>query len=81
MTQERDNQNNFASLLRYWPIITSVLLVAVSWGVAITKFQAVENEISSLKVEAKENQQVLTILQVDIREIKTSLEFIKDKVQ
>ena len=55
--------------------------MAVTWGTFITKFSSIESEVNTIKIEAKADQAVLTTLQIDIREIKTSLEFIKEKVR
>lgn len=81
MEREPQKPSAIEVIKNYWFIIAFFLGMAVTWGTFITKFSSIESEVNTIKIEAKADQAVLTTLQIDIREIKTSLEFIKEKVR
>jgi len=78
---DSNNTSWINNLPRWIPTILIVVSFLLSWGGAVVKFSSLQNEVESLKTQIKTSDQTSVTLQIDIREIKTSLEFIKEKIQ
>lgn len=76
-----DTQKMPDSVMKYWPIILCFLGLAVTWGTFLARFSSAEADISKLETRVSETDTTLTTIRVDISEIKTSLNFIKEKVK
>lgn len=74
-------QNGFTTIAKFWPIITSIILVAVSWGVAISKFTSVEKELTTLQADVREYRTANIEILTKLGKLETSIEFIKEKVR
>lgn len=81
MGKSAENTTIIDSLAKYWVIITFFVGMAVTWGVFSAQFSSAQKDISALRSKVEASDATFTQLKVDIQEIKTTLEFIKDKVR
>jgi hypothetical protein len=71
----------YTNLIKHWPILLFFLGMAVTWGRFETRINTIESSQIALELRQEKTSDVLNTLQGDIREIKTSLKFIEQKLQ
>lgn len=81
MTQKPLKQSVLQFISQYWFLIFFIGGMLVTWGVFQQRIDSQDARIVILETQTANNNQVLTTLQVNIGEIKTSLEFIKQRLQ
>lgn len=82
MSQESVRQdNNFLfSAMKHWPIVIAFASLFISWGIFSNRISTIEAQVDVLKVQNDKNTDNVTDVKVTLGEIKTSLEFIKEKL-
>lgn len=60
--------------------MTIIFSLLISWGGAIVKFSNLQSQVKTLEAKIEKNDEIMVTLQIDLREIKTSLKFIEEKV-
>lgn len=71
----------YQSITKHWPIIVFFLGMAVTWGRFESRINTQEAKISALELRQEKTSDSLSSIQGDLREIKTSLKFIEQKLQ
>lgn len=71
----------YSTIIKHWPIILFIGGMAVTWGRFESRINTIEAKQVALEVRQEKTSDVLNILQGDIREIKTSLKFIEQKLK
>lgn len=82
MTKEQEQKQDgfFIYLARHWPVVIAFATIFITWGVFTSKVSSIESQIVILKVQNDKNTDSVTDVKVSLGEIKTSLEFIKEKL-
>ena len=74
-------QSTFLELVsKYWFLIVFIGGMIVTWGRFETRINVIESKLSSLEIKQTKTDDIMVQLQGDIREIKTSLLFIKERL-
>lgn len=71
----------YQNVTKHWPVVLFLLGMAVTWGRFESRINSLEAKISALEIRQEKTTDVLVTLQGDLREIKTSLKFIEQKLQ
>lgn len=85
MTVVRQYHNNIMektlkTIKDYWVILAFIVSIVVTWTTFDTRLSALEENQSEIIIIQKERDVQYSQLQVDIAEIKTSIEFIREKL-
>jgi len=82
LEQSKESETfNLLSVLPKWiPAMTIIFSLLISWGGAIVKFSNLQSQVKTLEAKIEKNDEIMVTLQIDLREIKTSLKFIEEKV-
>ena len=74
-------QSTFFELVsKYWFLIVFIGGMIVTWERFETRINVIESKLSSLEIKQTKTDDIMVQLQGDIREIKTSLLFIKERL-
>ena len=74
-------EQHLSKLKSYWWIILFIGTLIVSWTNSNNRIPAVEENQEYIMETQKQRNLEYTFLQIDIASIKTSLEFIREKIQ
>jgi len=74
-------EQHLSKLKSYWWIILFIGTLIVSWTNSNNRITAVEENQEYIMETQKQRNLEYTFLQIDIASIKTSLEFIREKIQ
>jgi len=80
MSKESETFNLLSVLPKWIPAMTIIFSLLISWGGAIVKFSNLQSQVKTLEAKIEKNDEIMVTLQIDLREIKTSLKFIEEKV-
>jgi len=70
----------FFDVMKHLPIVIVFATMFITWGIFSNRIQTVEAQIAVLKVQNDKNTDNVSDVKVSLGEIKTSLEFIKEKL-
>jgi len=80
MTTETKQDKFLVDVSRHWPIVVVFASIFVSWGVFSNRISTIETQVEVLKVQNDKNTDSVSDVKVSLGEIKTSLDFIKEKL-
>lgn len=82
MSKNTQNKQDrfFVDLARHWPVVIAFASIFITWGVFTSRVQSLEAQLVLLKTQNDKNTDSVTEVKVSLGEIKTSLEFIKEKL-
>lgn len=73
---------NFTTHLKSnWIIYAFLVQLIINWTITGTRLDLLETRVSKIESELTSNELLLIEIQKDIVEVKTSLEFIKQRLQ
>lgn len=77
-----DQKPTFLTLIsQYWFLILFIGGMLVTWGTFSNRIAVLEQRVSAIESNQIETNKVISEMRGDIREIKTSVLFIRDAVQ
>ena len=80
MSTETKSDRFLIDITRHWPIMVMFASMFITWGVFSNRISTLEATIAVLKIQNEKNTDNVTEVKVTLGEIKTSLEFIKEKL-
>lgn len=78
---EPQKQSFLQLISQYWFLILFLGGMAVTWGSFSQRISVIESKITIIETRQEKADEIITSVQGDLREIKTSLEFIKERLQ
>ena len=82
MNSMNEDRQTFLQLIsQYWFLILFVGGMLVTWGTFSNKIAVLEQRVATIETSQQKINDTISEMQGDIREIKTSVLFIKDAVQ
>lgn len=73
--------NFLTEITKHWAIIVFLVGMAVTWGRFESRINTMETKLTALEIKQEKSADVLSELQGDLREIKTSLKFIEQRLK
>lgn len=80
MTTEQKQDRFLIDVAKHWPIVVVFASILMTWGVFSNRISTLEAQVAVLKVQNDKNTDSVSDVKVSLGEIKTSLDFIKEKL-
>lgn len=80
MTTEQKQDRFLIDVAKHWPIVVVFASILMTWGVFSNRISTIEAQVAVLKVQNDKNTDSVSDVKVSLGEIKTSLDFIKEKL-
>ena len=80
MTTEQKQDRFLIDVAKHWPIVVVFASILMTWGVFSNRIYTLEAQVAVLKVQNDKNTDSVSDVKVSLGEIKTSLDFIKEKL-